>query len=284
MIKDKVLYSLDDLMIEPAPISKIKHRKEIQTRYDNGWLPIFTAPMPCVVSLKDGQFLKYMNANIRPIIPRTEPLDKRLAFLKVKKYSQVFVAFSLDEFFDNFLIDEFDIPEKIESIRVLIDIANGNLQDLHDKVLLAKNMYHDKMVIMGGNVASPEAFRMLAKAGCDYIRCSVGSGSGCFHPDTLVTTTNGKKTIKQIKPGDYVLTHTNTFKKVTNLIPQKEDKQLVIINNKLKCTKQHKLFVINKDDKEKVTEDNYLEFAYWLEAEKLDKSKHLLINLVSEPT
>lgn len=179
MITEKVLYSLDDVMIEPAPISKIKHRKEIQTRYDNGWLPIFTAPMPCVVSLKDSQFLKYMNANIRPIIPRTEPLDKRLAFLKVKKYSQIFVAFSLDEFYDNFLRDKFDIPEKIESIRLLIDIANGNLQDLHDNVRIAKNMYHDKMVIMGGNIASPEAFRMLARAGCDYIRCSVGSGSAC---------------------------------------------------------------------------------------------------------
>ena len=179
MIKDKVLYSLDDVMIEPDPISKIKHRKDIQTRYDNGWLPIFTAPMPCVVSLKDGQFLKYMNANIRPIIPRTEPLDKRLAFLKVKKYSQIFVAFSLDEFYNNFIRDKFDIPEKIESIRVLIDIANGNLQDLHDKVLIAKNIYNSKMFIMGGNVASPEAFRMLARAGCDYIRCSVGSGSGC---------------------------------------------------------------------------------------------------------
>lgn len=32
---------------------------------------------------------------------------------------------------------------------------------------------------MGGNVASPEAFRELCKTGCDFIRCSVGSGSCC---------------------------------------------------------------------------------------------------------
>lgn len=179
MINDKVLYSLDDVMIEPAGVSVVKHRKEIQTRYDNGWLPIFTAPMPCVVSLKDNQFLKYINANIRPIIPRTEPLTKRLDFLKIKKYSQVFVAFSLTEFSENFVLKQFEIPDKIVSIKVLIDIANGNLEDLHREILLAKRIYHDKIVIMGGNVASPEAFRMLAIAGCDYIRCSVGSGSGC---------------------------------------------------------------------------------------------------------
>lgn len=279
MINDKILYSLDDVMIQPAAVTTIRHREDIKSVYEDGYLPIFTAPMPCVVNT--NQYLTYTKARINPIIPRTETLETRLMFLE--KYD-MFVAFSLDEFISLFLMNHYDIDKVGRPIKVLIDIACGSMDALHNAIRSTKGMYKDKMIIMSGNVANPDAFYQLAKAGCDLVRCSVGSGSGCFHPDTLVTTTNGKKPIKQIKPGDYVLTHTNVFKKVTNLIPQKEDSQLVVINNKLKCTKQHKLFVINKDDKEKVTEDNYLEFAYWLEAEKLDKSKHLLINLVSEPT
>lgn len=280
MINKNVLYSLDDVMIQPAAVTTIRHRKDIETVYDDGFLPIFTAPMPCVVNT--NQYLAYTKARINPIIPRTEPLETRLAFLE---QMNIFVAFSLEEFIDLFLINVYDIDKKAgRPIKVLIDIACGSMKILHNAIIDAKKIYADKLIIMSGNIANPQSFAKLALAGCDYIRCSVGSGSGCFHPDALVTTKNGKKAIKYIIPGDYVLTHTNTFKKVTNLIPQKEDNQLVVINNKLKCTKQHKLFVINKDDKEKVTEDNYLEFAYWLEAEKLDKSKHLLINLVSEPT
>ena len=179
MIGEKILYSLDDLMIEPISISTVRSRKNVITRHNNGWLPIFTAPMPCVVSLKDNQFLKYANANIRPIIPRTEPISERLDFLKIKKYSQIFVAFSLDEFSENFIINRFDIPENIDSIRVLIDIANGNLEILHRAVRLAKNIYNSKMLIMGGNVASPDGFRELCFSGCDYVRLSIGSGSGC---------------------------------------------------------------------------------------------------------
>lgn len=279
MINNTILYSLDDVMIEPADITTVRHRANIKTTYDDGFLPIFTSPMPCVVN--SSQYLAYTKARINPIIPRTENMEKRIAFME---QMDMFVAFSLDEFTGLFLMNHYDIDKVGRPIKVLIDIACGSMAALHCAIRNAKKLYGDKIIIMSGNVANPESFKELAKAGCDLVRCSVGTGSGCFHPDTLVTTKNGKKAIKYIIPGDYVLTHTNTFKKVTKLIPQKEDNQLVVINNKLKCTKQHKLFVINKDDKEKVTEDNYLEFAYWIEAERLDKSKHLLINLVSEPT
>lgn len=182
MIQQRTLYSLDDLMIEPARVSRVKHREDVITHWDGldgRWLPIFTAPMPCVVSLKDNQFMKYVNANIRPIIPRTEPLIQRLAFLKKKKYSNIFVAFSLDEFNENFIKNQFEIPDKIDSIKVLIDIANGNMDDLHTAIKLAKCLYKMRMIIMSGNIACPQAFYELASAGCDYIRCSVGSGSGC---------------------------------------------------------------------------------------------------------
>lgn len=171
MINNKVLYSLDDLMIEPNSVSFIKHRSDVKTHYEDGMLPIFTAPMPCVVD--KNTYTKYLDAGINPIIPRTETIEDRLNFCK---NTTMFVAFSLEEFKLEFIDKHVktDIP-----IRVLIDIANGNLYELHYLIQLAKRVYKDNIIIMSGNIASPSAFLQLANSGCDYIRCSVGTGTGC---------------------------------------------------------------------------------------------------------
>ena len=79
MIQTKVLYSLDDVMIQPAAVTRIRHREDIKSVYEDGYLPIFTAPMPCVVN--SSQYLAYTKARINPIIPRTENLEKRIAFV-----------------------------------------------------------------------------------------------------------------------------------------------------------------------------------------------------------
>lgn len=175
MINKKVLYSLDDVMIQPAAVTTIRHREDIKSVYDDGFLPIFTAPMPCVVNT--NQYLAYTKARINPIIPRTEPLETRLAFLE---QMNIFVAFSLDEFIDLFLINVYDIDKKAgRPIKVLIDIACGNMEALHNAIIDAKKIYADKIIVMSGNIANPYSFYELALAGCDYIRCSVGSGSCC---------------------------------------------------------------------------------------------------------
>ena len=174
MIQTKVLYSLDDVMIQPAAVTRIRHREDIKSVYEDGYLPIFTAPMPCVVN--SSQYLTYTKARINPIIPRTENLEKRIAFME---QMDMFVAFSLDEFTSLFLMSLYDIDKVGRPIKVLIDIACGSMDALHSAIQTAKKLYGDKMIIMSGNVANPESFRNLARSGCDYIRCSVGSGSGC---------------------------------------------------------------------------------------------------------
>jgi len=174
MISTKTLYSLDDVMIQPASVTTIRHRKDIRSVYEDGYLPIFTAPMPCVVN--SSQYLAYTKARINPIIPRTEKLEKRVAFME---QMDMFVAFSLDEFTSLFLMNLYDINKVGRPIKVLIDIACGSMEALHKAIKGAKAIYKDNMIIMSGNVANPEAFYKLALAGCNYIRCSVGSGSGC---------------------------------------------------------------------------------------------------------
>lgn len=174
MIQTKVLYSLDDVMIQPAAVTRIRHREDIKSVYDDGYLPIFTAPMPCVVN--SNQYLTYTKARINPIIPRTESLDTRLEFLD--RYD-MFVAFSLEEFINLFLNSAYDYNKLAFPIKVLIDIACGSMDALHCAIRDAKKFYGGRIIIMSGNVANPESFYELASAGCNYIRCSVGSGSGC---------------------------------------------------------------------------------------------------------
>lgn len=182
MINNTILYSLDDVMIEPADITTVRHRANIKTTYDDGFLPIFTSPMPCVVQYEDGTFLKYFNSNINPIIPRTTPLEDRMKFFKpntlLSSYN-IFVAFSLDEFIDLFVNNTFDYGRKGTTFNVLVDIACGSMEILHKSIKKAKEIYEDDIRIMSGNIASPSEFLALARSGCDMIRCSVGTGSGC---------------------------------------------------------------------------------------------------------
>jgi hypothetical protein len=63
---------------------------------------------------------------------------------------------------------------------ILIDVANGNMSSILDKIRELKTGYQYRNIkIMVGNVASPDTFLNLAKAGADYIRIGVGNGSAC---------------------------------------------------------------------------------------------------------
>lgn len=166
IIENRQLYSLDDVAIMPAAISRVNHRSECDVRYTNGYLPIFTAPMPCVVDSET--YSKFETNGIRAILPRTESLTYRLSRCRYN-----WCAFSLDEFEENFIND--DVP----GLYVLIDIANGNMNRLYQLAAAAKKKYTWRMKLMVGNIANPQTFRDLAEIGVDYVRCSVGSGTAC---------------------------------------------------------------------------------------------------------
>ena len=165
---NKKLYNLDDVAIMPNESSSIKHRSECVPFYEDGMLPIFTAPMPCVVDNKTAD--TFIKSNITPIIPRTEEYSYRIN--NCEKY---WCAFSLQEFKEVFC-NEYDIFYYKKY--VLIDIANGNMQDLMESIKVSKSLHGDNIIIMAGNVANPNTYYLLSKSGADYIRLSVGSGKG----------------------------------------------------------------------------------------------------------
>lgn len=183
--ENKILYSLDDVAIQPATFSMIKHRYECNPFDEKDFLPIFTAPMPSVVN--EDNFHKFLDSKIYPIIPRTTDYDKRIELLKHSQW----VAFSLEEAKEFSLEEHRDYFTEIilsaenNTVKLLIDIANGNMTEVCDTVQRLKTFYFDKCVVMVGNVANPMTFNMLAATGANYIRVSVGSGAAC---STATTT------------------------------------------------------------------------------------------------
>ena len=170
-IENDVKYSYNDVSIVPSIISRVRHRGDINP-FKNGMLPIFTAPMTNVVSLEN--FEMFESNKIIPILPRDKKYDSytRLEFSKKGKWA----AFSLEEFDTWFCTNPTKIDDKAF---VLIDIANGHMEELYKKAEHAKKHYGDKLVLMIGNIANPSTYYCAAKAGVDYVRLNIGGGDGC---------------------------------------------------------------------------------------------------------
>lgn len=283
MIEEKKGYSYNDLTIIPEVISNVSSRSECNCREDNGFLPIFTAPMASVVNEKNLD--TFYENGINAIIPRNIDLEVRKKYMNEEHW----VALSLKEFEDLFINNYLDRVGTSDTsyYYICVDIANGHMKSLYYKCLSAKdnaikNGYN--LTIMTGNIANPETYKWIIQFNdrygkiIDYIRIGIGGGSGCFIDGTKIKTINGEKNIEDIVVGDKVLTIDGSYQNVINQTRFKSN-ELIKINNEITSTTNHKYFVINKEDKNKVNEQNLQKYGYWLEANKLDKNKHLLIKI-----
>ncbi len=178
MLDKEMKYCYDDISIIPAVVSTVEHRSDCNPyigEFGKSNLPIFTAPMSTVVN--EENFTLFEENNIIPILPRNFDFDKRVDYLKKGKWASV----SLQEFEDLFLTSDWDFT-LYPYVNVLIDIANGHMNKLHDFIYGAKFKYkwNPRFKIMAGNIANPLTYIELAKAGCDYVRMSIGTGEGCL--------------------------------------------------------------------------------------------------------
>lgn len=164
------LFDFDDLLIEPATTSDIRSRKEINVRYENGMLPLFTAPMDTVVSTQNMELFK--TNGIMPVLPRIKTPE--LNYVS----STEFLSYSLEDFERIFLQSSPTING--EPVMALIDIANGHMKDLIELSKTAKMIYGDDLILMVGNIANPNTFIEYCNAGVDYVRIGIGNGNGCL--------------------------------------------------------------------------------------------------------
>lgn len=163
----EVKFDLNDVLIEPATSSLINSRSEINSFTEDGFLPLFAAPMDTVVD--ESNYLLYNKLKVNLCLPR--------GVKGVSSQKNIFTSCSLNEFDDEYLNYGFDPGYRRY---VLIDIANGHMSSLCDAVKKAKQIYGANMVLMVGNIANSEAYENLSNAGADYIRVGIGNGAGCL--------------------------------------------------------------------------------------------------------
>jgi IMP dehydrogenase/GMP reductase len=171
-----MLYDFDDLLIEPASITPIRSRSEVnpfyldfieQGVYENR-LPLMTAPMDTVVCDENKHYFKDLGFTV--VLPRRQSNEV--------SYDD-FYSYGLNEFDEIFLNNTVVIPEH-HQVFALIDVANGHMQDLRESTKLAKQKYGDQLVLMVGNIANPSTFYEYALTGVDYVRIGIGNGGGCL--------------------------------------------------------------------------------------------------------
>lgn len=162
----KVKFDFKDITIVPETISTIKSRDEISPYNKEQYLPIMVSPMDTVVDEKNYKLFEDI------LIPVCMPRGHQ-------DYSGTFKSISLDEF--ETYVNWYITNESFGEVRILVDIANGHIQKLHE--LCKKFVKHRKKkshVLMVGNIANPKTYKELAKIGVDYVRVGIGGGSGCL--------------------------------------------------------------------------------------------------------
>lgn len=156
---------------------------------------------------------------------------------------------------------------------VCIDVANGYGEWLSEFVGRVRQEFPDKIII-AGNVVSGDMTQELIMSGADVVK--VGIGPGCFTPGTKVITRGGEKNIEDVIIGDVVQTHTGDWQDVTNTFKYDNDGEIMSVNG-IKSTKSHEYYVIEKQYKDILTDENIHEYAKWIPAGDLDKDRHFLI-------
>lgn len=131
-------------------------------------LPIFTSPMEAVVGVKNWEV--WQKSGIKPVIPRTEPLEVRL-----EACCYIFAAFSKEEIRTNFMLTN---RRSINSVfRVCIDAGNGHDSEVLQLGKELKRIYGPQIITMGGNIGNPRTYVDYCRADFDYVRVGLSSGS-----------------------------------------------------------------------------------------------------------
>lgn len=184
----KMKFDFDDILIQPASISYIDSRNDINYKDENGFLPIFTAPMDTVVDLTN--YKTFLKNGIRVVLPRT---IKEIELPYDENSEYLWFSYSLSDIDELFLSDISNNSRSIfiqnyllkNKLYILIDIANAHMSKLHEQIKKLNDKYGDRLVLMVGNIANPETYKLLSEFNIWGIRCTIGNGSGCLTTEKL---------------------------------------------------------------------------------------------------
>lgn len=155
----KLKFDFEDITIVPAILSDINSRAEINLEY----LPLFVAPMDTVVSSENVN--RFIDSGLQVCMPRGESVVNYLN-------DAVFHSYGLDEIIE-LLNNKVPLPNK-----VLIDVASAHMKKVYDTSKKIK-LEQPNVILMIGNIANPETYKLYSEIGVNFIRCGIGGGSAC---------------------------------------------------------------------------------------------------------
>lgn len=270
--------TFDDVLLVPA-FSSITSRSEVDLRLNLGptiqlSLPVISSPMDTVTEV--DMAVAMSTAGGLGIIHRYNSIEQQAKLVwESKNKGAKFVGAAIGSTGDFY-------ERACELIKcgvdiLCVDVAHGHHQNVKEALeLLNKHSKRASFHLMAGNVATGKGFQDLSDWGADSVRANVGAG--CFVPGTLVNTESGLKKIEDIKVGDKVFSHTGKLQPVVDTLTFDRDEEIVSVNG-IDCTKNHEFYILDKENANRVNEDNIHLFARWVHAEELDMEKHLLIEL-----
>jgi len=175
MLTAKKLYGFDDVTIIPASISDLTSRNEVTEDINR---LLWVSPMDSVVD----EYNAYLFYDSRLNVCLARGVWKNL---DLESIPPVIISLTLEEaqgyihksnpMLRAFLNGYYDRHGKC---RVLIDVANGHMVQLFDLCRAFKRLEYE-FELGVGNIANPATYLEYAKAGADWVRAGIGTGSRC---------------------------------------------------------------------------------------------------------
>lgn len=276
-LSDKATLTYDDVLLVPQ-YSSIETRTQVDlsVAFEPNFslaIPIVSSPMDTITGANMAAMMFRMGG--LGIIHRYNSIEKQADLVETAMRKGGFLVGAAVGVTGDYLERTQELVAKGASV-ICIDVAHGHHKMMKEAISSIKSWAPDYLHIMAGNVATRDGYEALADWGADSVRCNVGGG--CFVAGTLVRTAEGDKPIEKVSVGDSVYTHTGNVRKVVDTLSFDRDEEIAVVNG-IEATLNHEFYVVDKDKAHLINDENINEIAYWIEAEHLDKSRHLLVEI-----
>lgn len=195
-VNNKALCFDDILLVPQESTVKSRHSVDISMAIGSGSrtiflsTPVIAAPMDTVCGMTMCIVLDNIGGLgiVHRYMPESDQVEiaKRLSEYNVK-YG---IAIASNNGFMSHAQNLYDAGTRV----MLVDTANGHGDYAVDAVKSLRNKFDD-VHIMAGNVATPQGFAALSRAGADSVRVGIGGGSACT---TRIVSGHGVPTLQSI--------------------------------------------------------------------------------------
>ena len=180
-IIEDVKLDFKDVLITPkrsalSSRSQVNLERTFTFRSGNSWkgVPIIAANMDGVGTLEmDDEFNKH---KCMVAVTKHYTAEQLVEHFSKKMSSSIYSLGISNDDRDKFAFVYSNV--KNPSIKVCIDVANGYTQSFVDFIIEFREWYPD-VILMAGNVVTPEMTEELILAGVDIVKVGIGPGSVC---------------------------------------------------------------------------------------------------------